>query len=176
MSISELQRFVGMMSGNDARIVGPSMIEAHKTVAATLEKIAITLDTVNRAVGDRSANPHGRKPLAESRCINSLETLGSNKLEFKNWNEKFINATAQTFGTPWRTFMKNLNRKLDQDSKVLDELDLDLLEGANELEDIKRISEDIYYVLVEKTEGDAGLRANSGEMGEGLNAYMRLYL
>ena len=111
---------MSMMYGNDARIVGPSMIEAHKTIAAMLEKMAITLDTVNRAVGDKSVNPYSRKPLAESRCVSSLKTLGSDKLEFKNWNEKFINATAQTFGTPWRTFMKNLNRKLDQERKVLD--------------------------------------------------------
>ena len=72
--------------------------------------------------------------------------------------------------------MKNLNRKLDQERKVLDEIDVELLDGAGELDDLKRISEDIYYVLVEKTEGDAGLRVNSGETGEGLNAYMRLYL
>ena len=30
--------------------------------------------------------------------------------------------------------------------------------------------------MVEKTEGDAALRVNSGEPGEGLNAYMRVYL
>ena len=77
------------------------------------------------------------------------KTLGSDKLEFKNWNEKFINATAQTFGMHWRTFMKSLNRKLDQERKVLDDMDVELLDGADEFDDIKRISEDVYYVLVE---------------------------
>ena len=72
--------------------------------------------------------------------------------------------------------MKSLNRKLDQERKVLDEIDVEFLDGADQLDDLKRVSEDIYYVLVEKTEGDAGLRVNSGETGEGLNAYMRLYL
>ena len=31
-------------------------------------------------------------------------------------------------------------------------------------------------MLVEKTEGDAALRVNSGEHGEGLKAYVRVYL
>ena len=74
----------------------------------------------------------------------------------------------------WRTFMKSLNRKLDQERKILDDMDVDFLDGADQLDDIKRISEDLYYVLVEKTEGDAALRVNSGETGEGLKAYMRL--
>ena len=34
----------------------------------------------------------------------------------------------------------------------------------------------MYYVLVEKTAGDAALRVNSGEPGEGMQAYQRLYL
>ena len=34
----------------------------------------------------------------------------------------------------------------------------------------------MFYVLVEKTEGDAALRVNSGEPGEGMQAYQRLYL
>ena len=37
-------------------------------------------------------------------------------------------------------------------------------------------AEDMCYVLVEKTEGEAALRVNSGEPGEGMQAYQRLYL
>ena len=45
--------------------------------------------------------------------------------------------------------MKNLNRKLDQDRKVLDDMEIDLIDEAKNLGDLKRISEDLYYVLVE---------------------------
>ena len=55
-------------------------------------------------------------------------------------------------------------------------MQIDSIDEAKNLGDLKRISEDLYYVLVEKTEGDAGLRVNSGETGDGLRAYMRLYL
>ena len=72
--------------------------------------------------------------------------------------------------------MENLNRKLDQDRKVLDLEELNQIEGANMLNQHDSCSEDLYYVLVEKTEGDAALRVNSGDPGDGIRAYMRVYL
>ena len=60
-----------------------------------------------------------RKPLCESRSVSNLKTLGSKKEDFKNWNERLINATTQVFGTEWRTFIKHLYEKLDLDRKVL---------------------------------------------------------
>ena len=108
-SIANLQQQVGIMTNTeDARTVGGAMVEAHKASAAIFEKITLALDNLDRS--NRMGHiPGGRKPLSESRCVNSLKILGSDKLEFKNWNEKLINATSQTFGTNWRKFMKNLN-------------------------------------------------------------------
>ena len=100
----------------------------------------------------------------------------SDKLEFKNWNDKLVNATSQSFGTTWRIFMKDLNRRLDRDRTVLDDEEINQVNGVNSVGDLNRISEDLYYVLVEKTEGDASIRVSSGETGDGLRAYMRLYL
>ena len=59
---------------------------------------------------------------------------------------------------------------------MLDNLELNRIEGASQITEHDRASEDLYYVLVEKTEGDAALRVNSGEPGKGLAAYMRVYL
>merc|ERR1712240_221061 len=109
-------------------------------------------------------------------CIGNLKTLGSDKSEFKTWNGKFINAVAQTLGMPWRKYMRNLNRQLDQDRKVLTQDELNAIEGAAEIGDGDEASEGLFYVLVEKTEGDAALRVNSGEPGQGIQAYMRVYL
>ena len=47
-----------------------------------------------------------RKPLCESRSVANLKILGSKKEEFKNRNEKLINATTQVFGHGWRSFVK----------------------------------------------------------------------
>ena len=72
--------------------------------------------------------------------------------------------------------MKDLNRRLDRDRKVLDDEEINQVNGVNSVGDLNRISEDLYYVLVEETEGDANIRVSSGESGDGLRAYMRLYL
>ena len=60
-----------------------------------------------------------RKQLSQGRCASGLTVLGSDKSVFKIWNETRIKAISQSLGAPWRLFMKNLNRKLDQDRKVL---------------------------------------------------------
>merc|ERR1711951_99651 len=118
----------------------------------------------------------GSKPLSESKCVGNLKNLGSDKSEFKFWNDKLINALAQTLGTPWRKFMRNLNKVLDQDRKVLTKQEIQEIDGAAGVEVGAEASESLFYVLVEKTDGDAALRVNSGEPGEGLEAYMRVYL
>ena len=43
-----------------------------------------------------------KKPLGESHCVSNLKVLGSDRAEFKVWNEKLINAMTQTLGRPWR--------------------------------------------------------------------------
>ena len=65
---------------------------------------------------------------------------------------------TQSLGAPWRKFMRNLNRKLDQDRKVLTAEEARTIEGASELPNDNRANEDLYFILVEKTEGDAALR------------------
>ena len=72
-----------------------------------------------------------RKPLCESRSVVNLKILGSRKEEFKNWNEKLINATTQVFGLEWREFVNNLNEKLDLDRKTLSVGELGKIPGAN---------------------------------------------
>ena len=72
--------------------------------------------------------------------------------------------------------MGNLNQQLDKDRKVLDDLELNNVQGATTIVEPERCAEDLYYVLVEKTEGDAALRVNSGEPRQGMQAYMRVYL
>ena len=46
------------------------------------------------AKANQPASSPARKPLCESRSVANLKTLGSKKEEFKNWNEKLINATT----------------------------------------------------------------------------------
>ena len=93
-----------------------------ETKTATLEATAARLTPVTPFLG---------KPLSESKCVANMKTLGSDKAEFKIWNDKFINAIAQTLGTPWRKFMRNLNRVLDQDRKVLTQDELNAMRAGH---------------------------------------------
>ena len=123
--------------------------------------------------------PIGAKmPLAESKCANSLRTLGANKAEFKNWNERLINALAQCLGAQWRPFMTNLNRELDVARRVLTATEVSNIVGYSLVNIVQGDHQDesIYGLLVHKTESEAALRVNSGEPGHGIDAYMRLYI
>jgi len=147
---------------------------------ATLEgTTAQAFATIERTAAQKTPIEKKRKSLAESKCVGNMKALSSDKAEFKMWNEKFINAIAQVLGTPWRVYMRNLNRQLDQSRTVLTDDELNQIEGITEIKETgncDEASEGLYYVLVEKTEGDAALRVNSGEPGQGIQAYMRVYL
>ena len=52
--------------------------------------------------------------------------------------------------------MRNLNRQLGQDRRILTSEELYKIEGINDIGNFgDEEAEGIYYVLVEKTEGDA---------------------
>ena len=46
--------------------------------------------------------------------------------------------------------MRNLKKALDRDRKVLDDNQLNQVEGAEEITNTDRAAEDMFYVLVEK--------------------------
>ena len=166
-------------NSKDAKEVLEKVFQAIEMAAEILEKSLLSIYALEDKVATwetATEGSQGRKPLSESKCVGNLKNLGSDKAEFKSWNDKLINAIAQTLGTEWRKFMKNLNKALDQDRKVLTKEDVNKIEGASGVDLGTRSSESLFYVLVEKTDGDAALRVNSGEPGEGLEAYMRVYL
>merc|ERR1712023_568154 len=65
---------------------------------------------------------------------------------------------------------------LDQDRRVLELRDVMQIDGVQDIGEIATVSENLYGILVEKSEGEAALRVNSGEPGDGIAAYMRIYL
>ena len=79
-----------------------SFIEAHMSTLNSMENIAVIVEELREHRHEHLS----RKPLVESKCVSNLKVLRSDKSEFKNWNEKLINATSQTFGVVWRQFMK----------------------------------------------------------------------
>ena len=85
----------------------------------------------------------GPRSMSESRCVQGLKTLGSDKSDFKTWNEKLLNVMAQTLGTGWREFMHNLNSELDRNRNVLDSSQVQLVEGFLNLKDFEMAKENL---------------------------------
>ena len=123
---------------NKADKVGEEMVTMLRQSVGIIEMMIMQHDNMPR--GTHSSH----KPLSECKSVNNLKILGSNKSDFKNWNEKFINAIAQGAGTPWRKFMKHLNKQLDQDRKVLTTQELDNIEGAGDIGNKTDANEDLY--------------------------------
>ena len=135
------------------------------------------LKAVGRLTEAKGNQQQGKKDsLAESRSIANLKTLGSDRTEFRQWNERLINAVTQAMGIPWRSFMKKVMESLDVNRKLLTNEEVEKEAEMAEIENIEGAAENLYYVLVEKTEGDAALRVSSVEPGEGMQAYMKVYL
>ena len=72
--------------------------------------------------------------------------------------------------------MRNLNLELDRTRTVLTTEQLNRIEGATNLGDADHVNENLYFVLVETSEGEAALQVNSGEPGQGLMTYQKIYL
>ena len=108
------------------------MVNMHESELHILENVAALIRNIENVLAESESRRHPthRMPLSESRCVNGLKTLGSDESEFKNWNEKLINALSQSLGSPWRAFMRDLNRQLDKDRKVLSTSELNEVEGA----------------------------------------------
>ena len=150
--------------------MGHAMHVALQTGARVIEQLASMLE---RGTG---GNMSAKRSLVESRYMHSLKTLGSEKSEFKLWNEKFVGGVSHVLGTSWRKFLHASNQRLDLDRKPLSSDDVQSLIETACVDNMEQGSDDIYVVLQMKTEGDAVVRVQSGEPGEGIQAYMRIYV
>ena len=101
--------------------------------------------------------------MLESKAILNIRVLGSNseKIGYRLWNEKFVNIMSGArpgSRTLLETSNLTVNEGMDLDDDWNQELWEDLLDRADEVDcglDLKRFQEELYSVLIEKTEGEA---------------------
>ena len=83
----------------DAIVVSVDALEQRmQTTEATVNLSIQALERRLQTIESTTRQTTHRKPMSESRCISNLKVLGSDKSEFKSWNEKLINAAAQSLG------------------------------------------------------------------------------
>ena len=98
-NIAALREFVSSIRSAPNAASNPgeayrTIAEAHASTLSAIENIAQIVDSLEARTHSMEARAHStRKPLAESKCVSNLKILSSDKSEFKNWNEKLINAT-----------------------------------------------------------------------------------
>ena len=125
--------------------------------------------------GDR---PHHNRSILDSKAVCNLSSLGSDKATYRIWNERLINVIAAVrFGS--RRLFKAMMEYVDKEEGGNFEELFRASDGCREMEAegtmYERMDEDLYTLLMDKTEGEAALRVRGCNPGQGVKAYMVAY-
>ena len=168
-------------------------LEGVEKTASTITEIAKLTDAITKS--GMSKGPAGGKPISEFKALQALSAFKGERKEFREWNDKLLNALAQV-KHGYRDAMKYLNKKLEaMDGVIPDDDSDDLLRILNNRmtmmeyqradatrrqyedsrgdmsftqEDMDKLSEDLWYVLNDKLVGDV-----RGKLKERLNRRQR---
>ena len=177
--ITQLIVFVDVMSrleGGHHQLTTQVAME----VGSIKEKAAQQQGALEVLAGSRGGRDSGsqHRGILESRAVGGLTRLGSDKTTFRMWNERLINVvTAVRFGS--RRLFKAMMDYVDQEVGGNFE---ELFRNSEEGKDMEaggtsyeRMDEDLYSLLMDKTEGEAALRVRGCNPGQGIKAYMVVY-
>ena len=114
----------------------------------------------------------------ESKAVADIETLASGKTAFRSWNEKLINAFSQArqgCRGMFRSMAEYVDQDMTGDFETLFKNTQDCRDMESQGSTYGNISEDLYILLVDKTEGEAMVRLRGCSHGDGVSAYMAIY-
>ena len=118
----------------------------------------------------------------EHKAVTHMKTQGNDRSGYRMWHEKLVNAFAQV-NNQYRGILERLAQDTDHDEDVSvsdhDSWVAWLGQIANPPEhdrvDVKTLNEDMYSVLMDKTEGEAWQRVKTVRSGRGLEAFVKVY-
>ena len=174
--ITQLTVFVDVVSGLEASLHTLTTQVAQEVGGikerAAQQQGALELLANRPGGGDR---PDRIRSILESKAVHNLDRLGSDRNAFRMWNERLINTvSAVRHGSRklFRAMMDYVDKEtggnfedLFKDSEVGQEME----RGGTTYE---RMDEDLYTLLMDKTEGEAALRVRGCNPGQGVKAYM----
>ena len=110
----------------------------------------------------------------DSKAIANMKTFKDDKSSFRAWHEKFVNVFSQV-ARGCSVVFDELSAHVDKESSA--DFDDEHDEMWFEERDLNRdkFEEDLYVVLIDKTEGEALTRVRAAAHGKGISAYMNLY-
>jgi len=132
------------------------------------------LDELSRAYikiqGDPRRGHH--KEISESKAVMGLKVLSDDRAHYKEWHTKFVNVFSQV-----RPGIRDVLREIEKHKdEAWTEQDFDIAMHDDRYRDkYEEWCQDMWWVLVEKTTGEALLRVRTVENGNGMEAYRRLH-
>ena len=189
--LEQLCKIVGKLIETLIPIIPATNVSTHNLttvaihVAAIESRIEATIANMQARTQylEQQATPTSNKPYsktaAESRAMRSIKPLVSDKKEFRLWHNKCINAITQIHRDS-RLFFDEIITYLDAHRIPLDDAANLLIaekdkDQANPI-NVSRLNEDLFYILMDKCEGEAANRVLSVPKGSGIHAYQNIYL
>ena len=122
--------------------------------------------------------------ICETKSIANLKPFGEDRTGFRLWHDKLINAISQhvtgsrgLFAEMKSQLTNNKNGLTHAEWKIMWNSYTSLLgNNFDKTMTFDKFNEDLYYILTEKTEGDAAARVRAVEPGQGFEAYQRVYI
>jgi len=112
------------------------------------------------------------KEISESKAVMGLKVLGEDRAAYKEWHTKFVNVMAQ-LRPGIRPILKAIEMFRDE-PWTEEEFDLACVDDRYRGK-FDEWNQDMWWVLIEKTTGEALLRVKGVEQGQGMEAYKRLH-
>ena len=126
----------------------------------------------------KAEKTRGVMRISESKGASNLKTFSGNKNEFKGWIDKLMNQFNIIHDRSRQLFKEiikqvNTKKRILTSEELIDMFDKDF----KDLKSVKEtISEDLHYILTDKTSGEAKAKVDSAESGDGYSAIMNLVM
>ena len=178
---------------NETKIVSQNILGVFSAIQAAFTKVENSLINLNSTYGislaqalqlNGGGNKNYHKDVANSKAVANLKMFDGDREKFTGWNDKLINAMSRLHPAA-RTVLKGLNKrwaKRDKEFTSEEEIQFDFNRTAidenidpGDMIEFDTLNEDLYYILVEKTEGESAIKVKSVDTGSGLMAYHRIY-
>ena len=111
----------------------------------------------------------------EHRLIRDLKSFTGDKREYRNWNEKLINAYVQIKKGP-RGIFEWVKEQVEKGVNDMDQFkDAWDVEEFSDNYEFDGFGEELYCVLMDKCEGEALTKIRTAHEGQGIKAYFALH-
>ena len=143
--------------------------------------VAILTKVVSTMHKDKSSGWSQQRKfrIPESKGASNLRTFSGEKKEFQEWQSKLINQFTIVYKESRELFKSVVKHANMKETLMTDEElhDLACSQGIKmSEEDYEKLQEDLHYILVDKTSGEARTKVDAEKPGSGLTSFMKLYL